>query len=300
MDNNPTVHLLGVASGIGAGEQGCSQGPLALQQDPKILENLPVHWVWENMIYPPEGDYSRLASLGPITEVSQRLAYDVNDFIANKQKFAVIGGDHSIAIGTWSGMAHALRKEGDIGLIWFDAHLDSHTPSSTESGNVHGMPVAHLLGYGETALCTLLDAQPKLKPENICFIGIRSYEVAELELLKRLNVKIFFMDEVQQKGMQVIMQEAIAHVSRHTIGYGLSLDIDGIDPAEAPGVGTPVGNGVAAADFITSLGQVYADQNFLGVEIVEFNPGLDKDDKTKKLMRDLLKMLFLGPCKKSR
>jgi arginase len=298
MENNPTVHLLGVASGIGAGDQGCSQGPLALQNDPKILEGLPIHWVWENMIYPPEGSFSRLGAMDAISEVCQKLAYEVNDFIANEQKFAVIGGDHSIAMGTWSGMAHALRKEGNIGLIWFDAHLDSHTPSTTESGNIHGMPVAHLLGYGETALCTLLDSDPKLRPENVCFIGIRSYEAGELQLLKKLNVKIFFIEEVLEKGMMAVMQEAIAHVSRHTTAYGISIDLDGIDPVEAPGVGTPEENGVKADDFISSLSLIHNDPKCLGVEVVEFNPGQDKNDKTKKIMRELLKMVFLGPSAK--
>ncbi|MDF2690255.1 MAG: rocF [Gammaproteobacteria bacterium] len=291
---DPTVHLLGVASGIGAGNQGCSLGPIVLQEDTELLADLPVHWVWENMIYPPEGQYSRLGALAAVADLSHRLAYEVNDFIHNQQKFAVIGGDHSIGVGTWSGLAYALRKQGNIGLIWFDAHLDSHTPSTTETGNVHGMPVAHLLGYGETALCSILDAEPKILPENLCFVGIRSYEKGEHDLLKKLNVKIFYMEEVEQKGIEAVMKEAIDHVSKNTVGYGVSIDLDGLDPTEAPGVGTPVAGGINAKDFIASLGQLRNDSKMLGVEIVEFNPKQDKDNKTKKVIKDILKTLFIG------
>jgi arginase len=291
--DHPTVHLLGVASGVGANNQACGLGPVELEKDLELLGNLPVHWVWENCIHPPEGQYSRLASLGPIAEVSHRLAYEVNDFIHNKQRFAVIGGDHSIAVGTWSGFAHALRKQGEIGLIWFDAHLDSHTPSTTESGNVHGMPVAHLLGYGATALCSVLDAQPKIRPENLCFVGARSYEKGEHELLQKLNVKIFYIEEVEQKGIHAVMQEAIAHVSKNTVAYGITIDLDGLDPADAPGVGCPVNGGIKAQEFIKSLALLKQDPKMLGVEIVEFNPKEDEDNRTRKVIREILKALFV-------
>lgn len=288
-----TVHLLGVASGLGANNQNCALGPAALEEDAELLSDLPVHWVWENVIYPPEGQFSKLAALAPIADIVHRLAYEVNDFIYNRQKFAVIGGDHSIAVGTWSGFAHALRKQGNVGLIWVDAHLDSHTPSTTETGNVHGMPVAHLLGYGTTALCSILDAEPKILPENLCFIGPRSYEKGEHDLLKKLNVKIFYMEEVQQKGIQAVMEEAITHVSKNTVAYGISIDLDGLDPNDAPGVGCPVKDGIHARDFIQSLSLLQGDPKMLGVEIVEFNPKQDKDNRTKEIIRDILKSLFV-------
>ncbi|MDF2939553.1 MAG: rocF [Gammaproteobacteria bacterium] len=295
--DNPTVHLLGVASGLGANNQDCGQGPVVLEKDEQFLAGLPVHWVWENMIYPPEGQYSRLASLGPIADIAHRVAYEVNDFVHNHQKFAVIGGDHSIAVGTWSGFSHALRKEGAVGLIWVDAYLDSHTPSTTESGNVHGMPAAHLLGYGATALCSVLDAEPKIRPENICYIGVRTYEKGEHELLKRLNVKIFYMEEVQQRGIQAVMQDAIAHVSKNTVAYGISIDLDGLDSNPAPREADSNKGGINSKEFIESLALLKQDSKMLGVEIVEFNPKADKDSKTKKTIREILKALFVVKAK---
>ncbi|MDO8953980.1 MAG: arginase family protein [Gammaproteobacteria bacterium] len=300
MVNNPTVHLLGVASGVGASNQGCAHGPLALQQHAEIFDNLPVHWVWENTIYPPEGQYSRLGAMEAVMDISHRLAYEVHDFITNNQKFAIIGGDQSSSIGTWSGMAHALRKQGDIGLIWVDAHLDCHTPSTTRTGNIHGMSMAHLLGYGETALCSILDAEAKLLPSNICFIGIKRFDPAEMELLEKLNIKVFFMKDVQEQGIHAVMQAAIEHVSRHTIGYGISIDMECLETKDDTSMLSAELIGIKAEAFIESLSQLYIYPKLLGVEIAEFNPSSDSDNKVKIIIRDILKMLFLGPSAKKR
>lgn len=185
------------------------------------------------------------------------------------------------------------------GLIWLDANLDSHTPSTTPSGTIHGMSVSHLLGYGETALASILDAEPKIKPENLCLIGVRKYDRAELELLNRLNVKIVMMDEVIQKGLSNIMQEAIAHVSAHSVAYGVSLDLNVLDSTEAPGVGKPVPGGMKTQEVCDCLQQFCNDPGFIGMEIVEFNPEKDTEDKTKKLFRNLLKAVFVAQSSKA-
>src|SRR5665213_879539 len=165
--------------------------------------------------------------------------------LLQQHKFvSVVGGDHSCAIGTWSGVYDAMHHLGDIGLIWIDAHMDSHTPETTPTNHIHGMPLACLLGYGYPTLTGVLHAAPKFKPENVCLIGVRSYEKGEAALLKHLNVRVFFMEEVQERGFEVVLAEAVQHVNQHTIGYGITLDIDAVDPLEAPGVDVPEPEGI--------------------------------------------------------
>jgi len=204
----------------------------------------------------------------------------------------VIGGDHSCAIGTWTGVAHAYHEQGDIGLIWIDAHMDSHTPQTTETQNLHGMPLSHLFGTGFDSLLTVLDPAPKLKPENVCLIGIRSYQSAEYQFLEKLGVKIIFMEEVLQRGMPAVFAAALAHVSRATIGVGISIDLDALDPCDAPGVGYREANGITADDLLTALAKFPLATPFLGLEITEYNPLRDEKQKTAKLLIEIIRAVY--------
>ena len=200
----------------------------------------------------------------------------------------MIGGDHSCAIGTWSAVAHANRLRGDIGLIWIDAHMDSHTYLTSVSQNIHGMPVASLLGEGDQSLSQILDSYPKLKPQNLCIIGLRSYEAGEAALLKRLGVKLFLMDDVRKRNFQTVFLEAWQQVSYTSCGVGLSIDMDGIDPFDAPGVGSPESDGLSGADLVSELTHFFLTHSLLGLEIAEFNPMMDQKGKTAQLLVDLI------------
>jgi arginase len=269
---------LGYASGIAAGDEACKDGPLVLSS------SYPVE-----LLFPKRGKNKYQI----VAELCLRLAKKTQRCIKKKQFFTVFGGDHSCAIGTWSGVSHALREEGDIGLIWIDAHLDAHTHRTTPSGNIHGMPVAALLGQGHASLTRLLDRLPKIKPENLCMIGMRSYEKGELDLIKKLKIKVFYQKEVDKKGFEKIFQQAQKSVCKNTIGYGISLDLDGIDPKDAPAVGTPEEKGLPAKTVINTFKKYCQKgkhpQKLLGLEITEFNPHRDIKKRTEKLVHQLLK-----------
>lgn len=281
--------LIGAASGIAAGNPGCEDGPVIMQQSkcwqPYVKSGLDYHWL---DIFSVKNIPDGLNKYQRVTAWLNPIAQAVFNCVQQQQRFCVIGGDHSCAIGTWSGAAVALGNQKDLGLIWIDAHMDSHTPETTPSGNIHGMPVAALLGLGDKGLISILSATQKLKPENLCLIAIRSYEAGEQALLEKLGVKIFYMDEVNQRGLKIIWQEALAHVQRHTDKFGVSIDLDGLDPACTPGVGTPEKNGLYLQELLPLLNDVAEKENFIGFEIAEFNPHEDLQHTTEAAVVDLV------------
>ncbi|MHB1220778.1 MAG: arginase [Gammaproteobacteria bacterium] len=283
------LHLLGCASGIAGADLGSGNGPLTMQKS-TFLADLSVPVVWKDMLKGVPGREMDKA----VSTLCTALAKQTAKLTRDKAFFSVLGGDHSCAIGTWSGVFDAKYAEGDIGLIWIDAHMDSHTPETSETGRIHGMPLAALMGHGYAALTEILNKQPKFKPENVCLIGVRSYESGEADLLKRLNVKVYFMDEVKQRGFDAVLQEAVKRVSQHTIGYGISLDLDGIDPLDAPGVDVPEPDGIRALDLQEGLKNIAHDPRLIAVEIVEFDPQYDEDRKTEQLVVSVLEILAQG------
>lgn len=289
--NFKNLNLLGYACGLAAGNTGCGDGPVELQ---KIIENIALFY--PDLKLAKNKDKNNYFKV--IAELSTRLAKRVGQSVLDQQKFLVFAGDHSCAIGTWSGAAHALlNKPGvnnpDIGLIWIDAHMDAHIPETSPSGNIHGMPVASLLGYGDNLLTQILNKYPKIKPENFCFIGIRSYESEEESLIKKLNIKTYYMTEVNERGLDIVFKEAKERITQHTDYYGLSIDLDGIDPEETPGVGTPEADGIHAKELSKVLEKYcHHDKNLLGAEITEFNPHEDIQHKTRDIIVDLSKALF--------
>lgn len=281
------INLIGYASGIAGADIQCGTGPIVLQNLPELAS---LHW--ETMIHPTNASSLRMDQ--KVGQINETLAMQVSQLVSKDQRFCVLGGDHSCAIGTWSGAASALQQKGDIGLIWVDAHMDSHTPETSLSGRIHGMPLASLLGYGYPTLTSILSAIPKLKPQNICLIGTRSYEAGEAALLKSLNVRIYFMEEVKQRGLLTVWREAVEFVNQHTVGYGISLDLDSIDPTEAPGVDVPEPDGLHANDVSDVLAMSATDPRLIGTEIVEFDPSRDKNNMTEKLVLSLLDCLMKG------
>lgn len=285
------VKFLGYASGAAANNIDCALGPWYLYYHQNIFSKITTKVEWVN-IFEASSVESGISVMPVVKDLSWQLGEAVANLAENEERFCVFGGDHSSAIGTWSGYAFAKRKYGDIGLIWIDAHMDCHTPYTSETKNIHGMPLAHLLGHGDAQLIHVLDDKPALKPENICLIGVRSYESGEAKLLKSLGVKIFFIDEVHKLGIAKVLSLAYQHVSKNTCAVGVSLDLDGIDPIDAPGVGCPVDNGIKGNELIKALRTEINSKNIMAAEIVEYNPIKDIDKKTAKLAVDLFDAIY--------
>ncbi len=294
MSHHDQLTLLGFASGIAANNADCALGPWYLYYHPNLFNELTISTHWQPMIHTTSSEYG-LNVLPLLVQKLDELSRAVLLLAGKKQSFCVVGGDHSCGIATWSAVAHANRHEGDIGLIWIDAHMDSHTFETSITKNIHGMPVAHLLGHGEKTLHQLLDNRPTLKPEHLCLIGVRSYQTAEANLLSRLGVRVYFMEEVQTRGIDDVLAEACAKVCQSTCGFGISIDLDAIDPHDAPGVGCRELGGIEGAALIRALKAVVPHQPILGLEIAEFNPLLDEGEKTAKLVVDLIAAVFDVP-----
>lgn len=289
MIHKKNIHVIGSASGIAANNQGCGMGPLILQTSP-YLQQLNLTLEWEPLLYAHQTGFG-MDALPAVSHLCTQIAEYTDEFTSQRQPFIVMGGDHSCAIGTWSGAASALAPKGPLGLIWIDAHMDSHTPETTHSNNIHGMPLANLLGHGPMGLTQILGPATKLLPEHVCLIGVRSFEAEEAALLERLKVRVFFMDEIKQKGVAAVMQEALTIISG-TAGYGISIDLDAVDPQDAPGVGAPAPDGIAGNALCQALTIFKQDPRLIGIEIAEFNPNLDKDHKTEQLAADIVRAIF--------
>lgn len=286
------LHLIGCASGLAGADVNSGKGPVVIQQSSFLADLIKndIRIYWDAMLTPSSAPKLE----DTLHELYVTLAKKVADLLVQQKKICVVGGDHACAIGTWSGAYHTSHLKGDIGLIWIDAHMDSHTPETSESGRIHGMPLACLLGHGFPSLTNILHTAPKIKPENLCLIGVRSFEGGEADLLKRLNVRIYFMDEVEERGFAVVLREAVELVSQHTVGYGLSIDLDSIDPKEAPGVDVPEPDGIHAKELCAGLREIIVDPRLILTEIVEFDPQRDIDRITEKLFVDCLEIIAAG------
>ncbi len=182
---------------------------------------------------------------------------------------------------------------GPLGLIWVDAHMDAHTPRTTPSGALHGMPLACLLGRGAASL-TAIAEHATLDPAHLCLVGVRSFESAEAVLLKRLGVRIFFMEDIAHLGLDAVMREAIAHVRKDTAGFGISIDLDAVDPGDAPGVGSPVAGGIGAAELTAACSRLALQSALTGIEIAEYNPRRDRHLATGGLVANILDAMLAG------
>jgi arginase len=200
----------------------------------------------------------------------------------------VLGGDHSVAAGTVAGVAEFYRRQNQkIGLIWIDAHSDMNTPDSSPSGNVHGMPLAAIMGLGPAELGNIFNFSPKVHPENCVLVGIRDVDAIEKENIRKAGVEVFTMRDIDERGMRSVMEEALRMAGRGTAGYHVSLDMDWIDPEDAPGVGTPVWGGATYREAHLAM-EIIADHGrLLSLEIVEVNPVIDEHNQTADLAVEL-------------
>jgi len=267
------IVVIGAASGAGAPDPSCSAGPLALRRSRAFHGSPLQHVEWDAILRVPRAQ--RDTPLHAVAALCARLADEVAGVLQAGHFPLVVGGDHSCAIGTWSGVHHALAGKRPLGLIWIDAHMDSHTFATTPSRQIHGMPLACLLGHGDAALTGIDGPQAKLRPEHVCLIGVRSFEAGEAALLHRLGVRVFDMDEIRRRGLAGVFDEALALVRQGTAGFGVSVDLDALDPGEEPGVGTPVPGGLRHDELADALSHLRGDPAFVAMEIVEYNPRRD-------------------------
>jgi arginase len=205
----------------------------------------------------------------------------------------VLGGDHSVAVGTVSGVSEFLRRQNQkLGLIWIDAHTDINTPESSPSGNVHGMPLAAIMGLGPPELANIFGFSPKVAPENCVLVGVRDIDSAEKENVRKAGIEVYTMRDIDERGMRTVMEEALRAAGRGTAGYHVSLDMDWIDPEDAPGVGTPVRGGATYREAHLAM-EIIADHGRLtSFEIVEVNPVIDERNQTANLAVELALSVF--------
>ena len=280
--NPPVLHLIGAEVGEGASDGGCKWGASALREQ-GIVQALSaagrvVTW-GDNVTAHALQANSRIEA---IEVFSTQLAASVEKVLRQGHQPLVIGGDHSCAVGTWSAVAQTLRPEGTLGLIWIDAHLDAHTPDTSDSQAPHGMPLASLLGHGSAGMTSLYGWSQKLLPQNVVVIGARSYEAPEQALLSGLGVRVMYMEEVLERGFAACFAEARALVTATTAGWGITFDVDGLDPLDAPGTGTPVETGIRLADALPVLSGCSHDPKFVAMELTEYNPLRDFGGRTAK------------------
>jgi len=287
----PTVHIVSAAIGEGARDAGCKYGASALLAaglaQALVAAGCEVH-AGTSVTSDPLQARDRMDT---VARFNRALADAVLPLarggVRSGAQLLVLGGDHSCAIGSWSGVAQALAPRGRLGLIWVDAHLDAHTPDSSQSHAPHGMPLAALLGHGSPAFTQLFGWSGKIRPQDLVIIGARSYESAERQLLESLGVQVIYMEEVARRGFEACFAQARATVSRGCTGWGVSIDIDGLDPADAPATGTPVAGGIALAQAVAALRGCRDDPRLVALEIVEYNPLQDFGGQTARAVQAL-------------
>lgn len=224
-----------------------------------------------------------------VLEMSGLLAERVSAAVASGAFPLVLGGDHSIAIGTIAGLAD---HYSDLGVIWFDAHSDMNTEDSSPSGNIHGMSLGISLGRGYGPLAGLRGKTPKLKPEHVAIVGARSLDPGEKQFIRSLGIACYTMHDIDRMGIAKVMEEVIGHMQRHTDGVHVSFDIDSVDPKEAPGTGTPVRGGLSYREASLALELLYQSGLVTSAELVEVNPTLDHGLRTATLAVELIGSLL--------
>lgn len=280
------IELIGAAWGLGGAEPGCAEAPAALM--PMIAAEfqrcgVPVQ---SGPILSPSRTERRKQLA--VSKLCGLLASAVTDSVQRGQLPCVVGGDHSCAGGTWTGVARALKGNapGSLGLVWIDAHMDAHTPRTSHTGRLHGMPLAWLLGEDDDPLYGLTTGV--LEPKHVALIGVRSFEPEEKARLEHLGVRVVYMEEVGRRGIASVLDEAVAIATRGTKAFGVSIDLDVVTPDEAPAVGTPVPDGVSGTELGRALEGIGTRSNLAAMELVEYSPRLDPTGHTARVAVELL------------
>lgn len=291
--------ILLASSGWGAPNYLTELGPEALLQGglSELLREEKIPFKISDPIYPIlRGHEAKIAMkfrLKLINDFNQKLANKVQKSLSEGYFPIILGGDHSIAAGSWYGYSHYCHEP--FGLIWFDAHMDAHTAATSESGSWHGMPLAALLGHGELFQN---ENEPAIIPSNVFLIGTRSFEQGEANFLKLKNVRIYTMEEVNSRGLKNIIEDVLSLTS-HLKTLVVSLDLDVIDPLEAPGVGTKDVGGISSKDLISSLSDINRTEKLKAFELAEYNPYEDLNNQTLRLSYEIIKKIVSSTYNKT-
>jgi arginase len=290
------VSILGVPLGYGASMAGVDIGPAALrvaglnQRISRLgysVQDLGDMRLERPQTLAPADD--KLKYVREISNACEELAREVEAILTAGKFPLILGGDHSIAIGSFGGAACYYNKRGEtLGLIWFDAHADMNTPETTPSGNIHGMPLSALLGYGAPELTNVAGFAPKLDPKLCAHVGARDIDPGERELIKKLGMRFFTMREIDERGLSACMDDAIAIASRASAGYAVTFDVDALDPGDAPGSGTLVRGGLSYREAHLGMEKIAEAGGMRMLEIVEINTALDVNNKTAELGVELI------------
>jgi arginase len=294
------ISIIGVPMDLGADRRGVDMGPSALRYadlneklqalgyEVQDLGDLDVIIPETHHFGDPKAKY-----LKEIGDACNHLANLVLQVREEGRIPLVLGGDHSIAVGTVSGVAESFRRKGQqIGLLWFDAHADFNTPEISPSGNVHGMPMAGIMGYGPMQLTRIFGFSPKIQPEHVVQIGIREVDPDERQLVKKSGIRVFTMKEIDRRGIGAVMDEALSIVTKGTAGYAATLDADFLDPYESPGVATPVRGGADYREAHLAMEMIADTNKMVSFEIAEINPILDVHNQTAQFGTELILSAF--------
>lgn len=293
---NNEIAMVGVPMDLGADRRGVDMGPSAIRYA-SVKEKLAglgyrVKDLGNLVVPTPESmdaGENKLKYMREITAVSRELAETTDQVVQSGCFPLILGGDHSIAIGSVAGVA---RHHKRMGVIWFDAHGDLNTSKTSPSGNIHGMPLAISLGWGHPDLVNIGGVSPKLRPEDVVIIGARQLDEGERTLIREQGIHVFTMHDIDRMGMGPVMEEALQIVTDGTDGVHLSLDLDSLDPVDAPGVGTPVAGGITYRESHLAM-EILAETGVLtSAEFVEVNPILDHGNRTAKAAVALIGSVF--------
>lgn len=292
-----SVSLLGVPLDLGQSRRGVDMGPSAIRyagiinrleaMNHDVLDEGNIRVDAREIKEPAE---LKLKNLEEVLQANIALAKKVESILTSKRFPLILGGDHSIAIGTIAGLSSTFNK---LGVIWYDAHPDINTTETSPSGNIHGMPLAVSLGIGDKRLVDMHKSGAKVKPENIVMIGLRDIDAGEKALIKEQGIKVYTMHEIDKYGMSAVIQATIDYLkTRKVDGVHLSLDLDGLDPLYAPGVGTPVPGGLTYRESHLAMEMLAETDMITSVELVEVNPMLDDKNQTADVAVGLMGSLF--------
>jgi arginase len=295
-----TIQVIGVPMDLGSGRRGVDMGPSAIriaglhqrltELGHRVIDNgdIAIHNMEELKVGDLHARY-----MAEITRANKALATQVQQVMGRGQFPLVLGGDHSIAVGTVSGIAAwGKTKDRKVGVLWVDAHSDINTPRTSPSGNVHGMPLAALLGLGPSALGAIGGRFRKVAPENVALVGIRSVDEGERTHLRRLGVHVYTMADIDRHGIHVVMEKAIENVTHHTDLVHVSFDLDSVDPTLAPGVGTPVKGGLDYREAHLVMESLASAGVVASLEMVEVNPILDDRNRSAEFALELIESAF--------
>ncbi|WP_128895560.1 arginase [Longirhabdus pacifica] len=296
IDVNQKLSIIGVPMDLGQTRRGVDMGPSAIRYAGLITRIEKLGYEVDDLgdmeistSHHNDDMIHNIRNLNAVAYTNERLAAKIDEVMIRKRFPLVIGGDHSISIGSIAGIS---KYYENLGVIWYDAHGDLNTPDTSPSGNIHGMPLAASLGLGHEKLTTIAGYAPKVKPENIVIIGARSLDAGEKQFIRQHNIKTFTMHDIDRIGMTSVIEKTIDYLKPKTDGIHLSLDLDALDPIDAPGVGTPELGGITYRESNLALELLAESELITSAEIVEVNPILDEKNKTANVAIALLGSLL--------